>query len=84
MRKPFRQVNVFSVDPLSGNPLAVVHAAEGLSEAQMAALARWSNLSETTFLLAPTDPGANMADSQAAKMRTAMTMMKTNRRRGRG
>lgn len=33
---------------------------------------------------APTDPGANMADSQAAKMRTAMTMMKTNRRRGRG
>lgn len=32
----------------------------------------------------PTDPGANVADSQAAKMRTAMTMVKTNRRRGRG
>lgn len=33
---------------------------------------------------APTDPGANIADSQAAKMRTAMTMKKTNRLRGRG
>jgi hypothetical protein len=32
----------------------------------------------------PTDPGANIADSQAAKMRTARTMVKTNRRRGRG
>src|SRR6266568_494746 len=59
MRKPFTQVNVFSADPLGGNPLAVVHAAEGLSEAQMASLARWTNLSETTFLLPPTDPGAD-------------------------
>jgi PhzF family phenazine biosynthesis protein len=55
----FTQVNVFSADPLDGNPLAVVHAAEGLSEVQMAALARWTNLSETTFLLPPTDPGAD-------------------------
>jgi PhzF family phenazine biosynthesis protein len=55
----FMQGNVFSADPLGGNPLAVVHAAEGLSEAQMAALARWTNLSETTFLLPPTDPGAD-------------------------
>src|SRR5882762_7789058 len=59
MRKPFTQVNVFSADPVGGNPLAVVHAAEGLSEAQMASLARWTNLSETTFLLRPTDPGAD-------------------------
>jgi PhzF family phenazine biosynthesis protein len=59
MRKLFTQVNVFSADPLGGNPLAVVHDAEGLSEAQMAALARWTNLSETTFLLPPTDPGAD-------------------------
>src|SRR5881628_2076610 len=59
MPKPFTQVNVFSADPLGGNPLAVVHAAEGLSEAQMAALARWTNVSETTFLLAPTDTGAD-------------------------
>ena len=55
----FTQVNVFSADPLGGNPLAVVHAAGGLSEAQMAGLARWTNLSETTFLLPPTDPGAD-------------------------
>ena len=32
----------------------------------------------------PTDPGANIVDSQAVKMRTARTMVKTNRRRGRG
>ena len=55
----FSQVNVFSADPLGGNPLAVVHDAAGMSEAQMAALARWTNLSETTFLLPPTDVGAD-------------------------
>jgi PhzF family phenazine biosynthesis protein len=55
----FSQVNVFSTNPLGGNPLAVVHAAEGLTESQMAALARWTNLSETTFLLTPTDPDAD-------------------------
>jgi PhzF family phenazine biosynthesis protein len=55
----FTQVNVFSADPLGGNPLAVVDAAEGLSEARMAALARWTNLSETTFLLPPKNPSAD-------------------------
>ncbi|MFM9883190.1 MAG: PhzF family phenazine biosynthesis protein [Burkholderiales bacterium] len=55
----FAQVDVFSAIPLRGNPLAVVHAARGLSETQMAALARWTNLSETTFLLPPTDPLAD-------------------------
>jgi PhzF family phenazine biosynthesis protein len=55
----FAQVNVFSADPLGGNPLAVVHAAEALSEERMAALARWTNLSETTFLLPPTEPDAD-------------------------
>jgi PhzF family phenazine biosynthesis protein len=59
MIRRFVQVNVFSADPLAGNPLAVVHGAQGLSEAQMAALARWTNLSETTFLLPPTDSGAD-------------------------
>src|SRR3954465_2878136 len=59
MRRPFRQVNVFSADPLGGDPLAVVHAAEGLNEAPMRALARGANLSETTFLLPPTDTGAD-------------------------
>jgi len=57
--RPFRQVNVFSSDPLAGNPLAVVHDAAGLSGEQMAALARWTNLSETTFLLPPSEAGAD-------------------------
>ena len=55
----FSQVNVFSAEPLGGNPLAVVHGADGLSEAQMAALARWTNLSETTYLLPPKDAKAD-------------------------
>lgn len=57
--RPFRQVDVFSAEPLLGNPVAVVHDAEGLSDEQMQAFARWTNLSETTFLLEPTDPGAD-------------------------
>ena len=55
----FSQVNVFSADALNGNPLAVVHAAGELDEARMAAFARWTNLSETTFLLPPSDPDAD-------------------------
>ncbi|MES3000980.1 MAG: PhzF family phenazine biosynthesis protein [Pseudomonadota bacterium] len=55
----FTQVNVFSQDPLRGNPLAVVHAAQGITDSEMATLARWTNLSETTFLLEPTDPAAD-------------------------
>ncbi|TIC85577.1 PhzF family phenazine biosynthesis protein [Nocardioides sp. GY 10127] len=54
----FRQVDVFSSRPLGGNPVAVVHGADGLDEARMAAFARWTNLSETTFLLDPTPEGA--------------------------
>ena len=57
--RPFRQVDVFSSQPLLGNPVAVVHDADGLSEEQMAAFARWTNLSETTYLLDPTDPAAD-------------------------
>lgn len=56
---PFRQVDVFSGTPLLGNPVAVVHDADGLGEEQMAAFARWTNLSETTFLLEPRSPGAD-------------------------
>jgi len=59
LKRPFTQVNVFSTDPVGGNPLAVIHSAGGLSDTRMAALARWTNLSETTFLLPPTDPGAD-------------------------
>ena len=59
MKRAFRQVNVFSADPLRGNPLAVVHDADALSDARMAELARWTNLSETTYLLKPANPKAD-------------------------
>ena len=58
-RFAFTQVDVFTAAALRGNPLAVVHAADELDEARMQAFARWTNLSETTFLLAPTVPGAD-------------------------
>ncbi|HEY9294130.1 MAG TPA: PhzF family phenazine biosynthesis protein [Microlunatus sp.] len=49
----FCQVDVFGAVPYRGNPLAVVHGADDLSSQDMQAFARWTNLSETTFLLAP-------------------------------
>ena len=55
----FQQVDVFSVEPLGGNPVAVVHDAEGLSSEQMQRFTRWTNLSEATFLLSPGDPAAD-------------------------
>jgi PhzF family phenazine biosynthesis protein len=55
----FELIDVFDSGPFSGNPLAVVHAAGGLSDAQMQAMTRWFNLSETAFLLPPTDPAAD-------------------------
>lgn len=55
----FTQVDVFTDEPYRGNPVAVVHDADDLDDAQMAAFARWTNLSETTFLLAPATPGAD-------------------------
>jgi PhzF family phenazine biosynthesis protein len=55
----YRTVDVFTAEPLRGNPLAVVFDAEGLSDVQMQDIARWINLSETTFLLPPTEPGAD-------------------------
>jgi PhzF family phenazine biosynthesis protein len=58
-RFSFRQVDVFSDAPLRGNPVAVVHDAVGVDDEQMAAFARWTNLSETTFLLPPEDPSAD-------------------------
>ena len=56
---PFRQVDVFTAEPHRGNPLAVVHDATGLDDDAMAAFARWTNLSETVFLLPPGDPAAD-------------------------
>ncbi len=55
----FAQVDVFTAEPGLGNPVAVVLDAEGLTGAQMQRLANWTNLSETTFVLAPTKPGAD-------------------------
>lgn len=52
-------VDVFVNGALSGNPLAVVHGADGMSGEAMQALARWIGFSETTFLLAPTHPEAD-------------------------
>ena len=52
-------VDVFGSTGYSGNPLAVVHDAEGLTTEQMQVLTRWINLSETAFLLAPTNPEAD-------------------------
>ena len=55
----FSQLDVFTAVPLLGNPLAVVLDGSGLDDEQMAAFARWTNLSETTFLLPPTDAAAD-------------------------
>ncbi|SMF99701.1 PhzF family phenazine biosynthesis protein [Burkholderia singularis] len=55
----FKQVDVFTSTPFKGNPLAVVFDADALDDAAMRAIAHWTNLSETTFIVAPTDPGAD-------------------------
>jgi PhzF family phenazine biosynthesis protein len=57
--RTFRQVDVFSSEPFRGNPVAVVHDADGLSDEEMARFASWTNLSETTFLLPPTTGDAD-------------------------
>lgn len=49
----FSQIDVFAAVVTEGNPLAVVHDADDLTDEQMAAFARWTNLAETTFLLRP-------------------------------
>ena len=55
----FKQVDVFTVRPCFGNPLAVVLDGSGLDETAMQRFANWTNLSETTFVLPPTDPAAD-------------------------
>jgi len=59
MPRRFAQVDVFGSGSFSGNPVAVVLDAEGLSTDQMQRFARWTNLSETTFVLPPEDPKAD-------------------------
>ena len=55
----FKQVDVFTARPFYGNPVAVVIGAEGLDTSAMQRIAAWTNLSETTFLLPPTQPAAS-------------------------
>lgn len=57
--RPFRQIDVFTETPYRGNPVAVVLDGEGLTTDEMALFARWTNLSETTFVLPPTVDGAD-------------------------
>jgi PhzF family phenazine biosynthesis protein len=57
--RAFTQVDVFSAVPYLGNPVAVVHDGTDLTDEQMQRLARWTNLSETTFVLPPTAPAAD-------------------------
>jgi PhzF family phenazine biosynthesis protein len=59
MPRRFSQVDVFGSGPYSGNPVAVVLDSDGLDTGTMQRFARWTNLSETTFVLPPGDPGAD-------------------------
>jgi PhzF family phenazine biosynthesis protein len=59
MPRPFAQVDVFTKVPYQGNPVAVVLAADGLGDEELQRFAQWTNLSETTFVLPPRDPGAD-------------------------
>ena len=59
MNRRFELVDVFGDGPLTGNPLAVVFDGDDLDSEQMQQIARWINLSETTFLCSPTRTGAD-------------------------
>lgn len=59
MRRLFSQVDVFGLHAYGGNPVAVILDGDGLDAAQMQAIARWTNLSETTFVLPPVQAGAH-------------------------
>jgi PhzF family phenazine biosynthesis protein len=59
VRRRFAQIDVFATDPYAGNPVAVVLDGDGLSTEEMQRFARWMNLSETTFVLAPEAPRAD-------------------------
>src|SRR6478736_504937 len=58
-QRAFKQVDVFTPTPYFGNPLAVVMDGSGLDDDAMQRFAKWTNLSETTFLLPPTDASAD-------------------------
>jgi PhzF family phenazine biosynthesis protein len=58
-RIPFQQVDVFTAVPFKGNPVAVILDGNGLETDRMQAIANWTNLSETTFVCAATNPAAD-------------------------
>ncbi|HEX7815112.1 PhzF family phenazine biosynthesis protein [Dyella sp.] len=60
-QRPFKQVDVFTRNAFKGNPLAVVLNGEGLSDEAMQSIARWTNLSETTFVIPAPVPEADYA-----------------------
>lgn len=55
----FQQVDVFSAVPFKGNPVAVILDGNGLTDGHMQEIARWTNLSETTFVCAARHPAAD-------------------------
>ena len=55
----FSQLDVFGSEPFAGNPLACVVDADGLTTQQMHTFTKWANLSESSFLLPPTNPRAD-------------------------
>jgi PhzF family phenazine biosynthesis protein len=59
MMPDFQLVDVFGQGRFSGNPLAVISGGDELDSDAMMAITRWLNLSETSFLLPPTEPGAD-------------------------
>ncbi len=59
LRRPYREIDVFTATAYRGNALAVVVDATGLATEQMQQFARWTNLSETSFLLPPSDARAD-------------------------
>lgn len=59
MSRPFRQVDVFTTTAYDGNPVAVVLDGLGLDDETLQRFARWTNLSETTFVLPPSDVAAD-------------------------
>lgn len=57
--RPIKYVDAFSAEPFKGNPVAVVLDADGLTEDEMQTIAGWTNLSETTFVLPPSNSEAD-------------------------
>src|ERR1700761_1572612 len=63
-------LDVFAERPLEGNPLAVIHDGRGLSDAEMQAIARETNLSETTFVLPSGDPERDRSEGVRVRIFT--------------